>query len=65
MSPHHATSTEAPGWTAGGLHGHTVTISAASPFHEEWRCGSCGRSFADATSCCAHEQQCGGHLTRW
>ena len=34
-------------------------------YHELWTCGSCGREFGDCTSCVAHEQQCGGHLTRW
>jgi hypothetical protein len=32
-------------------------------FHEIWTCGNCGRSFDDCTSCCAHEAQCGGHLS--
>lgn len=31
--------------------------------HELWQCGSCGRTFGDCTSCCAHETQCGGQLT--
>jgi hypothetical protein len=35
----------------------------ASIFHEVWTCGTCGRRFGDATSCCAHESQCGGRLT--
>jgi hypothetical protein len=35
----------------------------ASLFHETWKCGSCGRSFGDATSCCAHESQCGGRFS--
>jgi hypothetical protein len=34
-----------------------------SLFHEIWKCGSCGRSFDDATSCCAHEAQCGGRFS--
>jgi hypothetical protein len=34
-------------------------------YHELWTCGSCGREFGDCTSCVAHEQQCGGALTRW
>ncbi len=38
-------------------------IAERSLFHEVWTCGSCGRHFPDATSCCAHESQCGG-LTR-
>jgi hypothetical protein len=37
--------------------------AARSLFHEVWTCGTCGRHFPDATSCCAHESQCGG-LTR-
>jgi hypothetical protein len=32
-------------------------------FNEDWRCGNCGKSFSDATSCCAHESQCGGHFS--
>jgi hypothetical protein len=36
-----------------------------SLFHELWTCGSCGREFGDCTSCGAHEQQCGGRLSRW
>lgn len=36
-----------------------------SVFHELWTCGGCGREFGDCTSCVAHEQQCGGRLTRW
>jgi hypothetical protein len=32
-------------------------------YHETWKCGICGRSFHDATSCCAHEAQCGGKLS--
>jgi hypothetical protein len=32
-------------------------------FHETWKCGSCGRSFVDATSCVVHEQQCGGRFS--
>jgi len=32
-------------------------------YHETWTCGSCGRSFGDCTSCCAHEAQCGGRLS--
>jgi hypothetical protein len=35
----------------------------ASIFHEKWFCGICGRSFGDATSCCAHEAQCGGRFS--
>lgn len=65
MSPFDATSINQASRTLTGARGETATISSASPFHEQWRCGSCGRSFADATSCCAHEQQCGGRLTRW
>jgi hypothetical protein len=38
-------------------------IAARSLFHEVWTCGECGRHFPDATSCCAHEAQC-GELTR-
>jgi len=42
----------------------TTTLDAASKarslFHEIWRCANCGREFADATRCCAHESQCGG-----
>jgi len=34
-----------------------------SLYNEVWRCGSCGRAFTDATSCCAHESQCGGHFS--
>ena len=34
-------------------------------YHELWTCGRCGREFGDCTSCVAHEQQCGGRLTRW
>jgi hypothetical protein len=34
-----------------------------SLFHEVWRCGHCGREFADCTACCAHESQC-GDMTR-
>ena len=34
-------------------------------YHELWTCGRCGREFGDCTSCVAHEQQCGGNLTRW
>jgi hypothetical protein len=34
-----------------------------SVFHEVWTCRTCDRHFPDATSCCAHEAQCGG-LTR-
>jgi hypothetical protein len=30
---------------------------------ERWECSSCGRAFSSATTCCAHEEQCGG-LTR-
>jgi hypothetical protein len=47
------------------------TLSSARPnvldslFHELWTCGRCGREFGDCTSCVAHEQQCGGRLTRW
>jgi hypothetical protein len=36
-----------------------------SLYHELWTCGRCGREFGDCTSCVAHEQQCGGQLTRW
>ena len=36
--------------------------AARSLFHEVWTCRDCGRHFPDATSCCAHESQC-GHLT--
>jgi hypothetical protein len=36
---------------------------ARSLFHEVWTCRTCDRQFPDATSCCAHESQCGG-LTR-
>jgi hypothetical protein len=32
-------------------------------FREMWLCGSCGRRFDDATSCCAHESQCGGRFS--
>jgi hypothetical protein len=35
----------------------------ASHYHETWVCGSCGRSFGDCTSCCAHESQCGGQIS--
>ena len=35
-------------------------LKAQITFHEKWNCGSCGREFQDATSCCAHEAQCGG-----
>jgi hypothetical protein len=31
-----------------------------SLFHEVWTCGTCGRHFPDATSCCSYESQCGG-----
>jgi hypothetical protein len=47
------------------------TLAAAMPnaldsiFHESWSCGHCGRQFPDCTSCVAHEEQCGGRLTRW
>jgi hypothetical protein len=34
-------------------------------YHELWTCGHCGREFGECTSCVAHEQQCGGNLTRW
>jgi hypothetical protein len=34
-----------------------------SMYHEIWNCGRCGRSFGDATSCCAHEAQCGGRFS--
>ena len=37
--------------------------AARSLFHEVWTCRTCDRNFPDATSCCAHESQCGG-LTR-
>jgi hypothetical protein len=37
--------------------------AARSLFHEVWTCRTCDRHFPDATSCCAHESQCGG-LTR-
>jgi hypothetical protein len=37
--------------------------AARSLFHEVWTCRTCDRDFPDATSCCAHESQCGG-LTR-
>ena len=37
--------------------------AARSLFHEVWTCRTCDRQFPDATSCCAHESQCGG-LTR-
>jgi hypothetical protein len=40
-----------------------MTKKIASKFHEIWTCGSCGRSFGDATSCCAHESQCGGRFS--
>jgi hypothetical protein len=36
-----------------------------SVFHELWSCGHCGREFHDCTSCVAHEEQCGGRLSRW
>lgn len=47
------------------------TLAAALPnvfdsiFHEVWSCGHCGREFHDCTSCVAHEEQCGGRLSRW
>ena len=39
------------------------TRKARITFHEKWTCGSCGREFHDATSCCAHEAQCGGSFS--
>jgi hypothetical protein len=38
-------------------------IAERSVFHEVWTCRTCDRHFPDATSCCAHEAQC-GDLTR-
>ena len=57
-------------------HSHTetsesATLASALPhpmdsiYHELWTCGRCGREFGDCTSCVTHEQQCGGHLSRW
>ena len=48
-----------------------ATLASAMPtaldslYHEVWSCGHCGREFGDCTSCVTHEQQCGGHLSRW
>jgi hypothetical protein len=49
--------------TRAASHDDRAATAERSLFHEVWTCGECGRHYPDATSCCAHEAQC-GELTR-
>jgi hypothetical protein len=59
-SEHHITKAEQSRTLA-----NAIPHALDSIFHESWSCGHCGREFHDCTSCVAHEEQCGGRLTRW